>query len=242
VPATRTVDLLRRVRAVIAAEMVEGRPWEGVIDALRRQGGAVWSSLPLAEKQRFLRHLRAFWDVHRFQCAPQIDSLVQSELASGGLEIMAASVRSVERCGHDLRIRLHRRSTPESQVLERTVVAVVNCTGPGSGGVVASNPVLHSLAETGTLQADPYGLGISVDGMSRVITVNGAACETLLVAGPLARGTHGELMGLPQVSAQPRAVAAHVATLLRHVTEIGGSYLDQRRSATGSSARRLERR
>jgi uncharacterized NAD(P)/FAD-binding protein YdhS len=35
-----------------------------------------------------------------------------------------------------------------------------------------------------------------------------------LVAGPLARGTFGELMGLPQVNTQPRAVAAELATVL----------------------------
>ena len=63
------------------------------------------------------------------------------------------------------------------------------------------------------LQADPARLGILVDDESRVIKATGEAWPNLFVAGPLARGTHGELMGLPQVNLQPRAVAASVASL-----------------------------
>jgi uncharacterized NAD(P)/FAD-binding protein YdhS len=213
-PAARAVELLRRVRAVVASEAAEGRPWEGVIDALRRQGGTVWGALPAAEKQRFLRHLRAFWDVHRFQCAPQIDALIRHEIAAGGLEVIAASVRDVTPEASGVRVRLHRRRTPEERVVERQVAAVVNCTGPASGAAVAENPALRSLADAGALLPDPHGLGILVDGQSRVVAASGAAWDTLLVAGPLARGTHGELMGLPQVSTQPREVAAAVARWL----------------------------
>jgi uncharacterized NAD(P)/FAD-binding protein YdhS len=218
-PSTRALDLLRRVRAVVAAEAKEGRPWEGVIDALRRQGATVWGALPSAEKQRFLRHLRAFWDVYRFQCAPQIDALIRREIAVGGMELIAASLRSVVPEEGGLRVLLHPRGTPEGCAVERRVAAVVNCTGPSSGSAVPGNPVLRSLADAGALLPDPNGLGILVDQRSRVIAASGAAWDNLRVAGPLARGTHGELMGLPQVSAQPREVAAEVAMLLRRLTE-----------------------
>ena len=95
--------------------------------------------------------------------------------------------------------------------------AVVNCTGPGHRSVVAAHPLLHSLAEAGHLRADPCRLGIDVDDRSRVLDASGAASPDLFVAGPLARGTHGELMGLPQVTTQPREVAAAVARLVAPV-------------------------
>ena len=71
----------------------------------------------------------------------------------------------------------------------------------------------RSLAEAGHLRADPCRLGIDVDRASRVVDREGAAWPDLFVAGPLARGTHGELMGLPQVTTQPREVAEAVARL-----------------------------
>jgi uncharacterized NAD(P)/FAD-binding protein YdhS len=45
------------------------------------------------------------------------------------------------------------------------------------------------------------------------VRTDGVAWPNLFVAGPLARGTFGELMGLPQVNTQPRAVAAQLARL-----------------------------
>jgi uncharacterized NAD(P)/FAD-binding protein YdhS len=74
------------------------------------------------------------------------------------------------------------------------------------------------LVQAGALQADPARLGILVDGVGRVIRADGQAWETLFVAGPLARGTYGELMGLPQVNMQPAQVAGELAALCGAVT------------------------
>ena len=90
---------------------------------------------------------------------------------------------------------------------------IVACTGPGHRTVVAAHPVLRGLADAAGLMADPASLGIWVDQDSRVLREDGSAWRNLFVAGPLARGTFGELMGLPQVNLQPRAVASCLAGL-----------------------------
>lgn len=206
--------LLRRVRRVVAASHAAGRPWENAIDALRRQGREVWTALPPAERLRFLRHLRAFWDAHRYQSAPQIAELLARETACGTLEVLAATLLRLEPAPRCLRAILGPRGAADGAVVERRVGAVIVCTGPGHAGVVRGNPVLSSLARRGALRADPYRLGIEVDARSRCLDGDGRPAASLFVAGPLARGTEGELMGLPQVSTQPRAVAGAVAAQL----------------------------
>ncbi len=213
-PAETALALLRRVRAAMRAARALGRPWEDVIDALRSQARVVWGALPSVERHRLLRHLRPFWDAHRFQSAPPIDRLIGAGLRSGDLTLVAGALVRVERAPDGLFAAEFRRRGDRLGRTERVRVAgIVNCTGPGHRSVVGGNPLLRSLATSAGLHADEWHLGIAVDTGSRVISVGGA-WPNLFVAGPLARGTHGELMGLPQVSAQPREVAASVAGLL----------------------------
>ena len=214
-PSRTALALLRRVRAAVAEAAAQGHPWEGVIDALRAQARIVWGSLPVVERRRLLVHLRPFWDAHRFQSAPQIDAAIRAARDSGILELLQATPISAELEGGGFRVLLHPRGAAPDIRIARTVAAIVNCTGPGHRSVVERHPVLRALHAHGALQADPCGLGIAVDTASRALRADGRAWDTLFVAGPLARGTHGELMGLPQVSTQPREIAAHVACMLQ---------------------------
>ena len=211
-PAITALALLRRVREAVAAALAEERPWEDVIAALRAQARTVWGRLPVGERRRLLRHLRPFWDVHRFQCAPQIAAVVASGQRDGWLTVLAATPVAAQGQPGGIAVTLRPRGGTATETVR--VRAVVNCTGPGHRSVVAAHPLLRSLAEAGHLRADPCRLGIDVDAASRVLDASGDAWPDLFVAGPLARGTHGELMGLPQVTTQPREVAASVARLL----------------------------
>jgi len=212
-PETTALGLLRRIRLVVAASQAAGRPWENVVDALRQQAVVVWGALDWTERRRMLRHARAFWDVHRFQSAPQIDAVVAGAQAAGRLTVRAASVIDASAAGGELHVRIRPRGAPAGRCETVLVDTVINCTGPGHRSVVMTHPVLAGLAAAGGLQADPAALGILVDGDARVVRADGSAWTNLFVAGPLARGTFGELMGLPQVNTQPRGVAALLATL-----------------------------
>jgi uncharacterized NAD(P)/FAD-binding protein YdhS len=214
-PATTALALLRRVRHAVSERLAQGRPWEDVIDALRRDAGAVWGALSVTERGRLLRHLRSFWDVHRFQSAPQIDAVIEALRRTGQLSVEAGRIRRVTPWPTGLRVDWrprHARGKRRDEPLE--VDVIVNCTGPGHRSIVDTNPALASLAAAGLVQPDPHGLGLAVDRTNHPVSVAGEPVRTIFVAGPPARSAHGELMGLPQVSAQPRRIAEAVAQRL----------------------------
>ena len=217
-PSRTAIGLLRAVRLAVREAAAQDRPWEDVIDALRAQGGTVWNALPLAERQRLLRHLRPFWDVHRFQSAPQVAGAIADARADGALRVLAASVVSVAPEDGHLRavLRRRRRRRDDAAAAETVVIdRVIDCTGPGHRTLVETNPCLADLAREGLVRADETRLGLLTDGQSRAIDRADRALSDLFVLGPPARAAHGELMGLPQVSTQPRVVARTVASLLR---------------------------
>jgi uncharacterized NAD(P)/FAD-binding protein YdhS len=214
-PTESAAILLQRVRQAVRDAASEGKPWECVIDALRLQATVVWQGLSPASRRRFLRHLRAWWDVHRYQIAPQLDRVLVENQRSGRLKILKADIRSIAAYQGSFHVALRLRGQHRYPEVERFFDAVVNCTGPDHGTVVQSNPVLHAMAMDGLLRADPQGLGIEVDQFARVIGVDETPARNLFVAGPLARGYFGELMGLPQVSLQPERLAKYVAELLQ---------------------------
>lgn len=207
-PAVTALALLRRIRATVAELRGLGRPWEDAIDALRRDARVLWRALPRAEKRRLLRHARAFWDVHRFQAAPQIDATIARLRESGRLRILAGRLHAVAPAGPGLRALWTQRHGAGGAL---DVDVVVNCTGPGHGSILASSPVLASLAASGLVREDGLGLGLDVTPANHPVGADGSVHPALFVAGPLARSAHGELMGLPQVAAQPREIAHEIA-------------------------------
>ena len=89
--------------------------------------------------------------------------------------------------------------------------SVVVTTGPSHAEVVTMNPVLRSMATAGLLCPDPLGLGLMVADHCRAVDASGAVSSTLFVAGPLARGHVGELMGVPEVIVHAETVAHTIA-------------------------------
>jgi uncharacterized NAD(P)/FAD-binding protein YdhS len=108
-PETSALGLLRRVRRAVAIATAAGRPWENIIDALRQQSAVVWGSLDWGQRKQLLRHLRSFWDVHRFQSAPQIDAAVGAARGRGQLTLRAASLVSARADGDLVLVTLRPR-------------------------------------------------------------------------------------------------------------------------------------
>lgn len=208
-PERTAVGALRRVRAAIAADAMRGESWHATLDRAREQGDAIWGALEAVERRRLVRHLRRFWDVHRFRVAPQVESVLAELIAAGRLDFQAARLVDAREEAEGIVVRYRRRG--ESEVLVERFDTVVVTTGPDHADILKSNPAFRSLAEEGLLEADPLGLGLKVTGRCRTVARDGTASETLFVAGPLARGDVGELMGVPEVVRHAERLAALLA-------------------------------
>ena len=208
-PEASAVSLLRRIRREIEAAQGEGLSWHGVLDAVRSQGQVIWQGLPEPERARIVRHLRTIWDVHRFRIAPEVEATLERLERDGHLRRVAATLKGadVKADGFDVQLRPRRAVQVETQRFD----VIVNTTGPAHRSIISAEPA-RSLHDAGLISLDRVGLGLATAQNGRALGADGQPGEGLYIAGPLARGTFGELMGLPQVT----AYAEHLAETLAH--------------------------
>ncbi len=207
-PARTALGLLRRVRAALADDAELGLTWHAVFDRLRAQGPAIWAALPLAERRRFLRHLRGLWDVHRFRIAPQTAEVLDRMERSHRLRFLTGRLVSADVAPDGL--RLHWRARGASGLSPLAADRIVLATGPDHSRVTETNALLRALAAGGLIARDPLRLGIHTAPEGTAIAADGSTRPGLYIAGPLARGTVGELMGVPEVTAWAEHVARRV--------------------------------
>ncbi|WP_027997350.1 FAD/NAD(P)-binding protein [Sinorhizobium arboris] len=212
-PWRSAAELVAQVRRTIADAEADGFTWHAVLDALRAQGGEIWRNLPVTERRRLVRHVRPFWDVHRFRVAPQIEAVVSAGLRDGDIRVLAGSIAHLARVGENVAVSVRKRRAGGTEEWE--FEAVVITTGPAHRSILQSQSWLESLGAAGYLRPDGVGLGLACSETSRALDSVGREVDNLFVAGPLARGTFGELMGLPQVNDHAIFVASQIASLAR---------------------------
>lgn len=208
-PAATVLELLAHIRSELAASHAAGESWHPVFDALRNQGGVIWAGLAPAERLRLVRHLRVLWDVHRFRIAPQVEAILERRIAEGTLDVVAGSVVAAMREPHAFAVDIRPRS--RQTLLREHFDTVIVATGPAHAAILHENPAIASLDAAGLVRLDAYGLGMAVDASANALDRAGVPVPGLYIAGPLARGTFGELMGLLEVTRHAEFVAARIA-------------------------------
>lgn len=207
------LKLLRQVRALTAETERSGLPWQSVMDALRHQGQAIWKQLPEQEKRQVLRHLRRIYEVHRFRMPPQLEALLE-EGGPRPINVSRGRLQSVREIDGRLRVAVLR---PRKEgVAHIDVDRMIIATGPDAANALDYQPLLRDLRDNGHLVPDPLGLGIACDDQCRAISSAGLPQTSLLVAGPLTRGTFGEITGVPEIAAQ----AAAIGDMVLHQTNV----------------------
>lgn len=175
--------------------------FRAAVDSLRPHSQALWRSLDVRDRRRFLRHARPWWDVHRHRIAPQIARQLATMIAEERLQVMAGRVRFMEKTGDELTVSLDRRGGRRE---ERRFGLAFNCTGPLGEMSRTRDPLLRQLLNEGLVQADDLGMGLAVGGPGR-------AGERLWAVGPLTKGTYWEIVAVPDIRGQAAEIADDIA-------------------------------
>lgn len=203
-PEPRCTALARLVR--VRAEQLG---WRAAVDSLRPVTQSLWARASVAERRRFLRHLRPWWDVHRHRIAPSIARRLDEMVAAGRLQLAAGRIVSVHAEGDAAALRWRARGEAGEQAL--TVRRIVNCTGPQADIARAREPVLDALIAAGRVRADACRIGIDVDAHCRAIGAAGEPSPSLLAVGPITKSAFWEVVAVPDIRSQVRDVAQTLA-------------------------------
>ena len=194
---TTTTAILRALRSEARAAAAQGDNWRSVVDAARPYLLRLWDGLSLAERRRFLRHARPYWEIHRHRMAPDVAARISAARERGQLKIRAGRVKEIRRTGDTLLAAFHPRAA--NTLLHIKAGVLINCAGPETNFALIEDPLVTALLERGLIRPDPLGLGIETTPDGEVIGADGRAVRGLLALGPIARGAYWEMTAVPEL-------------------------------------------
>jgi uncharacterized NAD(P)/FAD-binding protein YdhS len=210
-----------QVKAASAAG--SGCDWRSVIDALRSVTQAIWQSLPLNERKRFLRHVRSYWEVHRHRVAPEIGDTISRLLLDGQAAVYAGRVTEYRESSDHVKVGLRDRKTRTQRSL--CVDRVINCTGPETNCRRIEGALIKSLLAQGLARPDNLFLGLDVDAEGALIDSSGAPSDSLYAIGPARKGHLWETIAVPELREQASQLAEHLASKLASEIESSSSFV-----------------
>ncbi|TFI56683.1 FAD-dependent oxidoreductase [Sphingomonas parva] len=203
-PQGEISSLVRQIR-----RRADAIGWRAAVDELRPMTQDMWRAASDAQRDRFLRHARPWWDVHRHRIAPDVAARLQRMVDDSRLEIAGGRPFAYTPDGGRIEVSWRRRgsTTPEALRADR----IINCTGPQGDLLRATDPLLATLVERGTIRPDPLRLGIDVDAQARTVDAEGNPNDWLLALGPMTRGSCWEIVAVPDIRIQTWSVARRLS-------------------------------
>jgi uncharacterized NAD(P)/FAD-binding protein YdhS len=200
------LGMLRELRREVREAAGERHDWREVVTSIRDETPALWQRLSPAERERFLRHVRPYWETHRHRSSPETALAIETMLASGALQVIAGRLVGFEENADGVTVSYRRRGRPELETLR--VGKVVNCTGPDTDLERVREPLVASLLREGLVRPDPLGLGLDSDEEGRLLDAEGHPSARLVLVGPLRKGRLWENTAVPELRREAERTAA----------------------------------
>jgi len=201
---------LRALRQQVERAAAEGHDWRDVLARLRPHIPAIWQRLSVAERQRFLRHLQRYWDMHRHRLPPRVALLVEQLRAKGQLQQYAGRVAELAASSDHFHVDIALRHSEATLTLR--VGSIVNCTGICTNLERSDDPLLANLRRRNLCTADELKLGIKCDEHYALVNAHGVAANNIYYVGPYLRAKFWEATAVPELR-------EHVTSLVRQLVE-----------------------
>ncbi len=161
-PAERRLSkLVHRVKS----EAKQGN-WKSVMQSLRPLTPAIWSGLSELDKNRFFRHIKPYWDVHRHRMPPASDLVVRALRQRGQLKVIGARITKVTSIGEEFKIAYKER---KSQLADSVTVDRIIVSSGFDCGIGDPRHILRKLVSRKLASANKLGLGLCTDSVGRVL-------------------------------------------------------------------------
>lgn len=213
----RVRELLRAVRNEVSLAARLNIDWRSVIDALRPHTQAIWQGLDLAERRRFFRHLRPYWEIHRHRAAPEALDIKDAMEKAGRLRCYQGRVERIVERENTLFVKFWNRWRIGGEL---AVNLVINCTGPECNYHKLKDPLVLQLFLRGLARPDPLFLGFEVNEQGQLIDVTGRAVSNLYTLGSTQKGRLFETTAVPELARQAIELATLLAEELQKATRL----------------------
>lgn len=197
---------LRIIRTQCDTLAGQGIDWRETLASLRTATPDLWQRLDQRQRAQFLRHVQAYWDVHRHRLAPALNERLQALLRSGQLQVRAGRLQSLQAGEAGGLTAVYRPRAGQSTVSLR-VGHVINCTGPSTDLKRAREPLMQSLLACGQATPDKLGLGLATGEHYALLDAKGRPSPVLRYLGPFLRAQYWECTAVPELRRHAKALA-----------------------------------
>ncbi len=199
-------DVRALVRAVRGLVQAHDGDWRAVVDAMRPHNSAIWQGWSLADRLRFIRHVRPYWENRRHRSAPELIAKYEALVESGRVHVHQGRVGEIGEADRKLTVTLRSRAGMRTIEVEN----VVNCTGAECNFRKLASELVQNLLARGVTSCDPVGFGISVEPSGALRDTMGRGSDRLYTLGPPMKGTLWETTAVPELREQAAAIAARL--------------------------------
>jgi uncharacterized NAD(P)/FAD-binding protein YdhS len=207
--STSARALFRAVRALTDEVQGRGGDWREAITCVRNFAPAIWQRLPTRERERFLRHARPYWDVHRHRLPQETLAKLHDLRRADRFHVHAGRILKFELAGEKVRVTWRARGSGGSQTL--LVDRVINCTGADYNPNRSHDLLMRSLLEQGLVTVDALALGLRTSNYGALLDARNRMVSNLYYIGPMLRADHWECTAAQELRVHAERLAHHLA-------------------------------